>query len=74
MLKLPPPTRDDVVRARRRAGGRIAREGGKHTVLVHSANPEVLAVPRHRGNLREGLVRSLIRKAGLTVEEFLRLR
>ena len=40
--------------------------------LIQPGNPVVLTVPLHR-ELGAGILRGLIRKAGLTVEEFQRL-
>ncbi len=43
-----------------------------HFVLSQSGSPYSLSVPNHK-ELDRGLVRSLIRKAGLTVEGFVAL-
>jgi hypothetical protein len=40
--------------------------------LIKAGSPVVLTVPLHR-ELDRGLLRSLIRKAGLSVEEFIGL-
>jgi hypothetical protein len=40
--------------------------------MVKPGFPETLSVPDH-GELRSGTLRALIRKAGLSVEEFLAL-
>ena len=44
---------------------------GSHMILLHSSGHR-LSVPRHK-ELGRGLLRSLIRDAGLSREEFLRL-
>lgn len=63
-----------VVRALARAGFSVQRIKGSH---YHLRNPERPAarvvVPMHRGELPPGTLRAIIRQAGLTVEEFLRL-
>jgi len=48
------------------------RGKGSHVVLGRANSPTQLTVPRH-GTLKRGLLRALIRNAGLTVEEFNRL-
>jgi len=53
----------------RLAGGKTE---GSHVSLTKPGNPNVLTVPLHR-ELDRGLLRALIRKAGLTVEEFEKL-
>jgi predicted RNA binding protein YcfA (HicA-like mRNA interferase family) len=60
---------EEAIRAFERAGWLRARQRGTHVSMVKSGIPIVLTVPLHR-ELGPGLLRSLIRKAGLTVEEF----
>ncbi|MDP2950228.1 MAG: type II toxin-antitoxin system HicA family toxin [Chloroflexota bacterium] len=55
-----------------RAGFEVRRRRGSHIAMVKPGFPETLSVPDHR-QLRPGTLRALIRKAGLTVEEFLAL-
>jgi predicted RNA binding protein YcfA (HicA-like mRNA interferase family) len=69
-----------VVRAFERAGWtrrRLPRkhgQGGSHVYLISEGNPYVLAVPVHKGrDVRAGLLASLLKKAGLSAEEFLKL-
>jgi predicted RNA binding protein YcfA (HicA-like mRNA interferase family) len=45
---------------------------GSHVTLFKPHHPVVLTVPLHR-ELGRGLLRDLIRKAGLTVDEFTQL-
>jgi predicted RNA binding protein YcfA (HicA-like mRNA interferase family) len=47
----------------------LDHQTGSHMILWHESNP-VLSVPNHR-ELAPGLLRSLIRQAGITVDEFL---
>lgn len=42
---------------------------GSHMILYHSSRP-TLSIPNHK-ELAPGLLRGLIRKSGITVEEFL---
>jgi len=55
-----------------RAGWARVRQRGSHVTLHKEGAPVVLTVPLHAA-LDRGLLRSLIRKAGLTVEEFVEL-
>jgi hypothetical protein len=50
-----------------RAGGRIGNEGA--TLPTRENSPAVLTVPLH-DTLGRGLLRALVREAGLTVDEF----
>ena len=71
-MKLPVCSGKEAVRAFERAGWNVDRQRGSHVSLFRANHPVVLTVPLHR-ELDRGLLRDLIRKAGLTVEEFAEL-
>lgn len=54
-------------------GWRIARQRGSHIILVKSGHPATLSIPDHK-EVARGTLRALIRRANLTVEEFLAAR
>lgn len=54
-------------------GWEIARQRGSDIILVKPGHPATLSVPDHR-EVARGTLRALIRRAGLTVEEFLAAR
>ncbi|MEN3368876.1 MAG: hypothetical protein V7609_1019 [Verrucomicrobiota bacterium] len=58
----------EVVRAFEKFGWRVARPGS-HIILVKEGARATLSVPDHK-EVARGTLRSLIRAAGLTVEEF----
>jgi len=69
MAKLPVVSGVDAVKAFVRAGWLLARQRGSH-VSLKKAGVEVLpTVPLHR-EVDLGVLRRLIRDAGMTVEEF----
>jgi len=72
MPRLPRVSGPQAVAAFERVGFEVRRRRGSHIVMVKSGFPETLSVPDHR-ELRPGTLRALIRKAGLSVEEFLAL-
>ena len=72
MPKLPRVSGRKAVRAFQRAGWEVARQRGSHVVLTKTGSIYTLSVPLHPV-LGPGLLRDLIRKAGLTVEEFTEL-
>jgi predicted RNA binding protein YcfA (HicA-like mRNA interferase family) len=53
-----------------RLGWTIARQRGSHIVLVKPGHIATLSVPDHK-EIARGTLRSLIRAAGLSVDEFL---
>ena len=59
-------------RAFERAGWRFDRQRGSHMVLTKENVLVNLSVPDHR-ELDRGLLRGLIRDAGMTVEQFVAL-
>ena len=69
MPPLPVVSGDELVRALRRRGYVWERTAGSHMILVHRTGV-TLSVPRHR-ELGRGLLRRLIRDAGVSVEELL---
>jgi len=60
----------EVVRAFERLGWEVARQRGSHIVLTKAGVPVTLSVPDHP-QVARGTLRTLIAKAGVTVEDFL---
>lgn len=50
----------------------LDHQTGSHLILYHESKP-TLSVPNHK-ELAPGLLRSLIRKSGITVEDFLKYK
>lgn len=59
-----------VVRAFERLGWNVARRRGSHIIMTKEGHIATLSVPDHP-QVARGTLRSLIARAGLTVEEFL---
>ncbi len=71
-MKLPVVSGNEAVKVFRKAGYEFDEQHGSHIILRHAAPPHRrLSVPNHR-ELAKGTLRTLIREAGLTVEEFTR--
>ncbi|MFH1023696.1 MAG: type II toxin-antitoxin system HicA family toxin [Planctomycetota bacterium] len=60
----------DVVRAFRQLGWEVVRQRGSHIIMTKPFHLATLSVPNH-DTVARGTLRSLIAKAGVTVEEFL---
>lgn len=71
MVRLPVLSGDDFVMIVGRIGFSLDRTEGSHMILIGPTGRR-LSVPKHR-ELGRGLLRSLIRDAGLTREEFIKL-
>ena len=69
MPRLPRVSGPEAVSGFERAGFEVRRQRGSHIVMTKPGHPETLSVPDHR-ELQAGTLRALIRKAGLSVEQF----
>lgn len=72
MARLPAVSGRQAVAAFERAGFEVRRQRGSHIVMARARMPVTLSIPDHR-QVKPGTLRALIRKAGLTVEEFAEL-
>ena len=49
----------------------VVRQSGSHVVLKRAGHRNLVAVPKHgKKDLKPGMLRALIRGAGMTVEQF----
>jgi predicted RNA binding protein YcfA (HicA-like mRNA interferase family) len=72
-MSLPVLSGAEAVAAFHKIGYQVDRQRGSHIILRHSRPPyRRLSVPNHR-ELAKGTLRTLIREAGLTLEEFIAL-
>lgn len=72
MPKPPPVSGREAVRVFEKAGWTVARQRGSHVVLTKPGSIYTLSIPLH-DVLGPGLLRDQIRKAGLTIDEFISL-
>ena len=70
MGKLPVCSGKQVVRAFEKLGWTFVRRASSHLILTKEGSMTTLSVPDH-GEVARGTLRSLISKAGITVDEFL---
>jgi predicted RNA binding protein YcfA (HicA-like mRNA interferase family) len=61
----------DVVRTFKRLGWQVARRKSSHIILTKTGHIATLSVPDHP-QVARGTLRSLIARAGITVEDFLK--
>ena len=74
MARLAGLTAAEVIRKLRRAGFVFDRQAkGSHEIWRNSGSRARTTVPNHPGDLPEGTVRAIVRQAGLSVDEFLKL-
>jgi predicted RNA binding protein YcfA (HicA-like mRNA interferase family) len=72
-VKLPVVSGSEAVKAFRKVGYELDEQHGSHMILRCGDPPNRrLSVPNHK-ELAKGTLRTLIREAGLTVDEFTKL-
>jgi predicted RNA binding protein YcfA (HicA-like mRNA interferase family) len=60
----------EVVKAFEKLGWEIARQRGSHIILTKEGQISTLSIPNHP-EVARGTLRSLIARAGISVEEFI---
>lgn len=71
-MKLPVVSGLDCVKALTKAGFSTRRQRGSHIIMQRDDPYAMVVVPNHE-ELRPGTLKSIIRDAGLTVEQFFTL-
>ncbi len=69
MPQLPVMSGREVVSAFEKHGWEVAGQRGSHIIMVKTGRNVTLSIPDHK-EVARGTLRSLIRSAGLTVQEF----
>jgi predicted RNA binding protein YcfA (HicA-like mRNA interferase family) len=67
-VPLLPPS--EVIKLFQRLGWQIVRQKGSHIIMTKPGHIATLSIPNHP-EVARGTLRSLIAKAGLTIEQFL---
>lgn len=62
----------EAVKIFQKFGYVLDHQTGSHMILYHESRP-TLSIPNHK-ELAPGLLRGLIRKSGLTIDEFLKAK
>lgn len=71
--RLPSLRPHELIRALERAGWVVDRQRGSHVSLKKEGAGHLVVVPMHRGDLPRGTLAGIVKDAGLTSEEFLKL-
>ena len=74
MPKLTPARAEEVVRVLEKLGFSRIRQSGSHAIFRHK-DGRWATVPTHRGkDLERGLLRKILKDAGISVDEFEKMR
>lgn len=71
--KLPVVRAHDFIKALLKAGFVVDRQRGSHVILLNEENGVRLVVPKHHKDLKRGLLSGLLRRAGLSIEDLIKL-
>ena len=71
MSRLANITARECIRALERGGFSFVRQTGSHA--VYDDGEHTVVVPRHPGKIKPGTMKSIIKQAAMTEEEFLKL-
>ena len=69
MAQVPVLRPSEAVKGFEKLGWEVVRQKGSHIIMTKTGHIATLSVPNH-SEVARGTLRSLISKAGLTVEEF----
>ncbi|CAN5165109.1 hypothetical protein BH20ACT13_BH20ACT13_05850 [soil metagenome] len=72
MASVPVVSGAEAVRRFERVGWSVVRRKGSHVMMTRLEVAATLSIPMHR-ELDRGLLRALLRAAGMTVDEFVKL-
>ncbi len=70
MAQLPILSGTEVVKAFENLGWEFVRQSGSHMVMTKDGEMASLSIPKHK-EVAKGTLRSLIRSANVTTEEFI---
>ncbi len=73
MTRVPGVKPRELVAALKKAGFVEHHQKGSHFYLWHPEKRRMTAVPMHPGDVNRGLVRAILKQAGLSVKGFLEL-
>ena len=73
MPRLPTVTSKQVINALKKAGFEIDHQTGSHIILLKTDGGNRVVVPWHNRDLGRGLTLRIIKSAGLTRDEFIKL-
>ena len=73
MPKIPPVDSNQLIKILGDYGFEVIRQKGSHVILINDKKTRIV-IPMHPGkDLKPGLTRAIIREAGISREQFLKL-
>lgn len=72
-MKVPSLRHKKLIKALKKIGFEEARQTGSHLILLNQKSKKIISVPVHNKDIKRGLLMGIIKQAGLTTEEFIKL-
>ena len=73
MPKIRPLSSQRLIKILEKIGFKIIRQKGSHVIMINDRDTRIV-IPVHPGkDVKPGLIRAIIKEAGLSREEFLRI-
>ena len=73
MPKISPVDSNQLIKILGHQGFNVIRQKGSHVILINKAKTRIV-IPMHPGkDLKPGLIRAILREAGISREEFLKI-
>ena len=72
-MKIPSLRHKKVVKVLKKIGFEEARQTGSHLILLNRESKKIISVPIHNKDIKKGLLIGIIKQAGLTTEEFIKM-
>jgi predicted RNA binding protein YcfA (HicA-like mRNA interferase family) len=73
MTGLPAVRPDEVIAVLRKIGYEVDHQTGSHSIMYRPGSLPI-TVPRHNRDLKKGMLHQILRSAGLSADEFVKLR
>jgi len=71
--KIPPISPNKLVKILEKEGFKVIRQKGSHVIMINSRKTRIV-IPVHPGkDIKPGLMRAILREAGISREKFLKL-
>ena len=73
MPKIPPISPNKLVKILEKSGFKVIRQKGSHVIMINDKRTRIV-IPIHPGkDIKPGLVRAIMREAGISREKFVAL-
>ena len=71
-MRLPILKSQKIIRVLKKVGFEEIRQTGGHLILANKTMKKIITIPIHNKDIKRGLLISIVKQAGLTVEEFIK--